>query len=92
MLDQLEASELDLKVLFLEADEETLLSRYKETAPPPSARPKRANRRWDPRGAPPGALERADVVIDATSLTGSALRRRIATELIRARRPETNSR
>jgi UPF0042 nucleotide-binding protein len=84
VLDQLEASELDLKVLFLEADEETLLRRYKETRRRhPLARSGRivdGIREEHTRLAP--LRERADVVIDTTSLTGSALRRRIATELI----------
>ena len=71
-------------MLFLEADEETLLDRYKET------------RRRHPL-APDGRItdgiraerellaplrERADVVIDTTGLTGATLRRRIATEMI----------
>ena len=84
VLDELEASELDLKVLFLEADEETLLSRYKETRRRhPLARSGRivdGIREEHTRRAP--LRERADVVIDTTSLTGSALRRRIATELV----------
>ena len=84
VLDQLEASELDLKVLFLEADEETLPSRYKETRRRhPLVRSGRivdGIREEHTRLAP--LRERADVVIDTTSLTGSALRRRIATELI----------
>ena len=84
VLDELEASELDLKVLFLEADEETLLSRYKETRRRhPLARSGRivdGIREEHTRLAP--LRERADVVIDTTSLTGSALRRRIATELV----------
>jgi RNase adapter protein RapZ len=84
VLDELEASELDLKVLFLEADEETLLRRYKETRRRhPLARSGRivdGIREEHTRLAP--LRERADVVIDTTSLTGSALRRRIATELI----------
>ena len=84
VLDELEASELELKVLFLEADEETLLHRYKETRRRhPLARSGRivdGIREEHSRLAP--LRERADVVIDTTSLTGSALRRRIATELI----------
>jgi UPF0042 nucleotide-binding protein len=84
VLDELEASGLDLKVLFLEADEETLLRRYKETRRRhPLARSGRivdGIREEHTRLAP--LRERADVVIDTTSLTGSALRRRIATELI----------
>ena len=84
VLDELEASGLDLKVLFLEADEETLLHRYKETRRRhPLARSGRivdGIREEHTRLAP--LRERADVVIDTTSLTGSALRRRIATELV----------
>src|ERR671911_2093574 len=84
VLDELEASELDLKVLFFEADEETLLRRYKETRRRhPLARSGRivdGIREEHTRLAP--LRERADVVIDTTSLTGGALRRRIATELI----------
>ena len=75
---------LDPTVLFLEADEETLVDRFKET------------RRRHPL-APDGRIvegiraereilgplrERADVVIDTTELTGAMLRRRIATDLL----------
>ena len=71
-------------MLFLEADEETLLDRYKET------------RRRHPL-APEGRIvdgiraerellaplrERADVVMDTTDLTGGELRRRIAEEML----------
>jgi RNase adapter protein RapZ len=84
VLDELEASGLDLKVVFLEADEEALLHRYKETRRRhPLARSGRivdGIREERDRLAP--LRERADVVIDTTSLTGGALRRRIATELI----------
>jgi UPF0042 nucleotide-binding protein len=72
------------KLLFLEADEETLLDRYKTT------------RRRHPL-APEGRIvdgiraeraqlaplrERADVVMDTSDLTGAELRRRIAEELL----------
>src|ERR671923_549257 len=85
VLDELEASDaLDLKLVFLEADEEALLHRYKETRRRhPLARSGRivdGIREERERLAP--LRERADVVIDTTSLTGGALRRRIATELI----------
>jgi len=84
VLDELAASGLDLKVVFLEADEEALLHRYKETRRRhPLARSGRivdGIREERERLAP--LRERADVVIDTTSLTGGALRRRIATELI----------
>jgi UPF0042 nucleotide-binding protein len=84
VLDDLEAEEMRPMVLFLEADEETLLDRYKET------------RRRHPL-APEGRIvegiraerellaplrERADKVIDTSDLTGGELRRQIAEELL----------
>jgi RNase adapter protein RapZ len=84
VLDDLEAEGLRPMVLFLEADEETLLDRYKET------------RRRHPL-APEGRIvegiraerellaplrERADKVIDTSDLTGGELRRQIAEELL----------
>ena len=84
VLGDLEADGLKPTVLFLEADEETLVDRYKET------------RRRHPL-APEGRIvdgiraerelltplrARADVVMDTSDLTGGALRRRIATEMI----------
>jgi RNase adapter protein RapZ len=84
VIEELEAGGLDLKLLFLEADEETLLHRYKETRRRhPLARSGRivdGIREENQLLAP--LRERADVVIDTTGLTGGALRRRIATELI----------
>ncbi len=84
VLDDLEADGLKPKVLFLEADEETLVDRYKET------------RRRHPL-APEGRIiegiraerellaplrERADVVMDSSDLTAAELRRRIAEEML----------
>jgi UPF0042 nucleotide-binding protein len=84
VLDDLETEGLRPMVLFLEADEETLLDRYKET------------RRRHPL-APEGRIvegiraersllaplrERADKVIDTSDLTGGELRRQIAEELL----------
>jgi UPF0042 nucleotide-binding protein len=84
VLDDLEASGLKPMVLFLEAGEEALLDRYKET------------RRRHPL-APEGRIvdgiraerellaplrERADVVMDTSDLTGAELRRRITEELL----------
>jgi UPF0042 nucleotide-binding protein len=84
VLDDLEAEGLKPKVLFLEADEETLVDRYKET------------RRRHPM-APEGRIvdgiraerellsplrERADVVMDSSDLSGAELRRRIAEEML----------
>jgi UPF0042 nucleotide-binding protein len=90
VIDELGSTDLDLKVLFLEADEETLLHRYKETRRRhPLARDGRivdGVREEHELLAP--LRERADVVIDTTDLTGGALRRRIATELIGREREE----
>jgi RNase adapter protein RapZ len=84
VLDDLEAEGLRPMVLFLEANEETLLDRYKET------------RRRHPL-APEGRIvegiraerellaplrERADKVIDTSDLTGAELRRQITEELL----------
>src|ERR1700754_769446 len=84
VLDDLERDGPEPKLLFLEADEQTLLDRYKET------------RRRHPL-APEGRIvdgiraerellaplrERADIVIDTTDLTGGELRRRISQELL----------
>ena len=84
VLEDLEQNGLKPLVLFLEADEETLLDRYKET------------RRRHPL-APEGRIvdgiraeramlaplrERADLVVDTTDLTGGELRRRISEELL----------
>jgi UPF0042 nucleotide-binding protein len=84
VLTDLEAEGLRPMVLFLEADEETLLDRYKET------------RRRHPL-APEGRIvegiraerellaplrERADKVIETSDLTGGELRRQIAEELL----------
>ena len=84
MLGRAGADGLDPTVLFLEANEETLLDRFKET------------RRRHPL-APDGRVlegiraerevlgplrERADVVMDTSGLTGAMLRRRVVTELL----------
>ncbi|HMA27843.1 MAG: RNase adapter RapZ, partial [Solirubrobacterales bacterium] len=84
VLDELGASGLELKVVFLEADEEVLLHRYKETRRRhPLARSGRiVDGIREERELLAPLRERADVVIDTTALTGGALRRRIATELI----------
>ncbi|MDQ3759641.1 MAG: RNase adapter RapZ [Actinomycetota bacterium] len=84
VLGELDHDGLDLNVLFLEAGEETLMDRFKET------------RRRHPL-APDGRIvdgiraerevlgplrEAADVVVDTSDLTGAMLRRRIANELL----------
>jgi UPF0042 nucleotide-binding protein len=84
VLDELAAGGIEPRVLFLEADEETLLHRYKETRRRhPLAR---SGRITDGIRAERSLLaplrERADLVIDTTSLTGAALRREITTSMI----------
>ena len=84
VLGELKEAGLQPTVLFLEADEETLVDRFKET------------RRRHPL-APDGRVvdgiraerevlgplrERADVVMDTTGLTGAMLRRRVTTDLL----------
>src|ERR1700733_11517884 len=87
VLDDLERGGLKPQVLFLEADEQTLLNRYKET------------RRRHPL-APSGSVaegiererellaplrERADLVIDTTGLSAAQLRRKLADEVLPSR-------
>jgi UPF0042 nucleotide-binding protein len=89
MLDDLQGRGVKFRVLFLEADEQTLLTRYKET------------RRRHPL-APSGSVidgiareretlaplrNRADVVINTTGLTAAMLRRKLADELLPTRTP-----
>jgi UPF0042 nucleotide-binding protein len=88
-LDRLRAAGVKHRVLFLESDEQTLLTRYKET------------RRRHPL-APSGSVAdgiagerellrplraRADVVIDTSGLTAAMLRRKLADELLPSRNP-----
>src|SRR3954469_7484634 len=84
VLGELVAGGLDVKVVFLEADEETLLHRYKETRRRhPLAREGRiTDGIREERALLAPLRERADFVIDTTDLTGGALRRRIAREMI----------
>jgi RNase adapter protein RapZ len=89
MLEGLRSSGVRPRILFLEADEQTLLTRYKET------------RRRHPL-APTGSVadgirrerallaplrERADVVIDTGQLTAAMLRRKLADELLPSKTP-----
>ena len=84
VLDDLDVDGLAPKVLFLEADEQTLVDRYKETRRRHPLSPDgqvvegiRAERKLL---AP--LRERADVVMDTTGSTGATLRRRIAEEML----------
>ncbi len=89
MIDGLRASGIRPRVLFLEADEQTLLTRYKET---------RRRHPLSPRGSVADGIERerellaplrdrADVVIDTGGLTAAMLRRKLADELLPTRTP-----
>jgi len=84
MLDELRAVGVKHRVLFLEADEQALLTRYKET---------RRRHPMAPRGSVAEGIARerkllaplrarADFVIDTTGLTTAALRRKLADELL----------
>jgi UPF0042 nucleotide-binding protein len=89
VIDELDEAEVVHKVLFLEADEQTLLNRYKET------------RRRHPL-APHGSVvdgirreqellapvkQRADVCIDTSGLSSAGLRRKVAGELLASGAP-----
>src|SRR6187397_1462123 len=84
VLDELEADGLKTKVLFLEADEETLVDRYKETRRRHPMAPDRSvteGIRAERELLGP-LRERADVVMSTSDLTGAMLRRRIGEELL----------
>jgi len=84
MLDDLRATGGSHRVLFLEADEQTLLTRYKETrrrhplAPSGSVADGIARE----REALAPLRARADIVIDTSGLTAAMLRRKLADELL----------
>jgi RNase adapter protein RapZ len=89
MLDDLRAAGIKHRVLFLEADEQALLTRYKETrrrhplAPTGSVADGIARE----REALAPLRNRADVVINTTGLTVAMLRRKLATELLPSSTP-----
>jgi UPF0042 nucleotide-binding protein len=84
VIDELEAEGIAHRVLFLAADEETLVTRYKETR----RRHPLANGGQVTNGISREAellgpvRERADVVIDTTGLSANGLRRKVASELL----------
>ena len=85
VLDELDAGAVPSRVLFLEADDQELLNRYKATRRRhPLARETNVAdgvRRERAQLAPIRA--RADVVVDTTGLSPSALRRKLASEMSR---------
>jgi RNase adapter protein RapZ len=89
MLDDLRGTGVKYRVLFLEADEQSLLTRYKET---------RRRHPLAPRGSVAEGIarervrlaplrERADVVIDTSGLTAAMLRRKLADEMMPTHTP-----
>jgi UPF0042 nucleotide-binding protein len=89
VLDELEAAEVVHRVLFLDADEQTLINRYKETrrrhplSPDSSVSDGIALERI----ALEPLKERADLCIDTTGLSANTLRRKIADELLPTETP-----
>lgn len=89
VLDQLEAAGIDYRLLFLEADEQTLLTRYQET---------RRRHPLSPGGSVAEGIERerelleplrerADVVMETTGLSAAMLRRKLADTVLPTRAP-----
>ena len=89
VLEELEAGGIQPRVLFLEADQETLIDRFKETRRRHPLAPD--GRVVEGIRAEAGILaplrERADLVMDTSELTGAMLRRRISTEMLGPRGP-----
>ncbi|HEY6526613.1 MAG TPA: RNase adapter RapZ [Solirubrobacteraceae bacterium] len=89
MLDDLRTSGVRHRILFLEADEEALLTRYKETRRrhplAPSGSVADGIRRERELLAP--VRERADVIINTGQLTAAMLRRKLTEELLQSRNP-----
>jgi UPF0042 nucleotide-binding protein len=89
VIDELKAAGIGHRVLFIHADEETVLTRYKETRRRhPIAREGSVSdgiRREFEILEP--IRERADVMIDTTAMSAQALRTKIARELLEAHAP-----
>jgi RNase adapter protein RapZ len=84
VLDDLAALGLRHRVLFLDADEQTLLTRYKETRRRHPAAPGSSVTQGvaAERAVLEAVKDRADVVIDSTGLKAHMLRRKIADEFL----------
>jgi UPF0042 nucleotide-binding protein len=84
VLDELERSHVAVRVLFLEADEQTLLTRYKETRRrhPLARNGNVADGVRLEQGLLEPIRERAETIIDTTGLSASALRRKVASEML----------
>ena len=88
------ASGVRPRVVFLEASDETLINRFRETRRPHPLSPGGSVAEGSSASAPSSAdvRERADVVIDTTGLSIWDLRRRISEALMAARRPPRHAR
>ncbi|HEX3802783.1 MAG TPA: RNase adapter RapZ [Solirubrobacteraceae bacterium] len=88
-IDRLQALGVRYRVLFLEASEQTLQTRYKETRRrhPLSPDGSVADGIAREREALAPLRERADVVIDTTGMTAAQLRRRLADEMLPTHTP-----
>jgi UPF0042 nucleotide-binding protein len=85
VLDQIESADnVTTRLLFLEADEDALLTRYRETRRrhPQARNSNVADGIRRERELLMPVRERADTVIDTTGLSASALRRKVASEML----------
>ena len=84
VLDELDAGSVGSRVLFLEADEDQLIARYKETRRrhPQARNGNVSDGIHREQGLLAPIRERADTVIDTTGLSPSALRRKVASEML----------
>ncbi len=89
VLDELEGSGVNHRVLFLEADEQSLLTRYQETRRrhPLSPGGSVADGVARERALLAPVRERADLVLETTGLTSAMLRRKLADALLPTRAP-----
>jgi UPF0042 nucleotide-binding protein len=89
VIDELDATGVAHRVVFLQADEQTLLNRYKETRRRHPLAPHGSVvdgiRREQELLAP--VLERSDLIIDTSGLSLSGLRRKVADELLEPEAP-----
>ena len=89
VLDELDGDRGYTRVLFLEADEDTLLTRYKETRRrhPQARNGNVADGIHREQGLLAPIRERADTIVDTTGLSASALRRKVASEMLAPSEP-----
>jgi RNase adapter protein RapZ len=84
VLDDLDPERTYTRVLFLEADEDTLLTRYRETRRrhPQARNGNVADGIRREQGLLAPIRDRADTIVDTTGLSASALRRKVASEML----------